>query len=731
MGLLFLTLSRFSGVAAEPGSGSASPGSSATQAPVVLTNSARRFEVRAYAVKGDTRLIDSEFTSVLARAAGTNVGLADIVQAVSELQLKYSSGGYTNVTIALAPEQITNGVVTLNVFRGATPQILVDGRRVSASKGDLGAARPGATNAPPGFLVRAYEVHGDTLLTTETLSRILKPHTGTNITVADIIKAGSDLQMEYRNRGFATVKVVIPPQKIDTNAMVKIEILKGRLAEVDVIGNRYFSSNNVMRALPSLHTNMILVDAVFQSELDRANANQDRQIYAELQPGPTEGTSILDLKVKDRLPLHAKVDFNNQNSPGTPDLRLNTSMVYNNLWQLEHSIGVQYGFSPTQYKTGDRWEFYDQPLVANYGGFYRLPLGNPEPVAATIARSPGSFGYSEATRKFNLPAPSGQAELNFFASRSAIDTGLETLLKKTLYNEGGNSLFREDVQQDFTINESLGSRLTLPSISSSKFQSGFTLGPDYKRYQLISAKTNNFTLTSIVIDTIGGGQPVTNINVSYIHSPVPTTIRTLNYVPLSLHYNAGLRDSLGVTTFGLGLNVNAWYSGTKRELQNITGSGDSSGRWVTLTPSLGRDFIFHTNWTLSLNASGQWSDEPLISNEQFGVGGIGSVRGYHEGEVFGNDGWWLTAEQKTPPYVVGRAFGQSLLSVRASIYMGYGQVFETSPNPHQDLWGVGFGGVASIGSYWEARFLCSWPLIGTSSTREGQPRFDFSLSAQF
>jgi hemolysin activation/secretion protein len=727
--LLFLALSCFSGVAAEPGSGGMPAAPSRTQAPLVLTNGAR-FEVRAYAVKGDTRLISRAFTSVLERAAGTNVGLTDIVAAASELQFKYQSGGYTNVTIALASEQITNGIVTLNVFRGATPQIVVDGRRVSTNIALSPSTRPAATNAQPGFPVRAYAVHGDTLLTTETLTRILKPHTGTNITVAEIIKAGSELQMEYRNRGYATVKVVIPPQQIDSNAIVKIEILKGRLAGIDVLNNHYFSSNNIMRALPSLHTNMILVDAVFQAELDRANANQDRQIYAELAPGPTEGTSILDLKVKDRLPLHAKVDFNNQNSPGTPDLRLNTSLVYNNLWQLEHSIGVQYSFSPTDYKNGNQWDFYDQPLVANYGGFYRLPLGTPEPVAASIARSSGNFGYSEATRKFNLPPPSGQAELNFFASRSTIDTGLETLLNKTLYNQNGNKLQREDVQQDITINESLGSRLTVPLPSTTTFQSGFTLGPDYKRYQLTSAKTNNFTLTSVVIDNTTT-PPVTNIVVSHISSPVPTTIHTLDYLPLSFHYNAGLHDPLGLTTFGMGLSVNTWYSGTKREVQSITGSSDSSGRWVILNPSLSRDFIIRTNWTLSLNASGQWSDEPLISNEQFGVGGIGNIRGYHEGEVFGNDGWWLTAEQKTPPYVVGRAFGQSLLTVRASIYTGYGQVFAQSPNNRQDLWGAGLGGVASVGPYWEARLFCSWPLIRTSSTRADQPRFDFSLSAQF
>ena len=93
------------------------------------------------------------------------------------------------------------------------------------------------------------------------------------------------------------------------------------------------------------------------------------------------------------MPLHAKVDFNNQNSPGTPDLRVNTSASYQNLWQLEHSVGVQYSFSPEAYKSGESWNFYDQPLVANYGGFYRLPL------AIGPNRSPRP---SPADRQFRL-----------------------------------------------------------------------------------------------------------------------------------------------------------------------------------------------------------------------------------------------------------------------------------------------------------------------------------------
>ena len=104
-------------------------------------------------------------------------------------------------------------------------------------------------------------------------------------------------------------------------------------------------------------------------------------------------------------------------------------------WEFDQSLGVQYSFSPQQYKAGD-WAFYDEPLVATYGTFYRVPLGNPAPIQDRIASSPGSFGYDEATHKFNLPPPTGRPDLTVFASRSTIDTGLETLSTQNLTPPG-------------------------------------------------------------------------------------------------------------------------------------------------------------------------------------------------------------------------------------------------------------------------------------------------------
>jgi hemolysin activation/secretion protein len=605
-----------------------------------------------------------------------------------------------------------------------------------------------STNAGPRFAVEKYLVMGNTVLTPDVMGKTLTNIDGafgTNVSFAGIRTAVEQLQGAYRERGYVTVSVGVPQQKL-TNATVKLQVTEGRLAAIEVKGNHYFSSNNVMRALPSLHTNMILNGLVFQAELNRANANRDRQIYPVISPGPDPGTSALMLKVKDQLPVHGKLEFNNQSTPGTPDMRVNASVEADNLWQLGHSLGLQYGFSPQQYKSGSQWDYYDQPLVANYSAFYRMPLGNPESIEDVIAGNPGSFGYDEATRRFNLPPPSGATELNVYASRSTIDTGLENLLNTTLFDiPDVRQVSRQEVQQGITVNQDIGLQLTRPLPPVGGFNSTLSGGLDFKTYLQDNYQTNIFTFTEY---TKGPNQNLIK-RVSYDYVPTPTTEQKVEYLPLGLTYNGGLNDFLGPATLGLGLSANLWYSSSTlytpastnqpniyglKSLRGITGSSETTGHWVILRPSFSQNFEVVSNWTTSFRADGQFASEPLISNEQFGIGGVNSVRGYHEGEVFGDTGWHVSLEQQTPPHLVGLIHGDQPLTLRGSVYMDLATAYLIDPNGRPGrvkLWGTGFGFVASAGPHWQARFLFSLPLIGTSLTEADAPYFNFALTSQF
>ena len=235
------------------------------------------------------------------------------------------------------------------------------------------------TNSPParakGLTVTGYQVEGNTVLPPKEFD-VLTNFTGTNLDFPRLREGLVKLQMRYHDLGFPTISVTLPPQKL-TNGIVKVKVVEGRLSKINITGNNHFSDENIHRALPSLTTNILLNTKWFQPELDQANQNRDRQIYPVISPGADPGTTELTLKVKDRLPLHGRVEVNDESSPGTPLLRLDTAVQYANLWEREHQIGFDYNFSPQYFKTDENtFSFLDLPSVASYSGFYRLPLGS-------------------------------------------------------------------------------------------------------------------------------------------------------------------------------------------------------------------------------------------------------------------------------------------------------------------------------------------------------------------
>ena len=357
----------------------------AASAPAtVVSNAGPCFNVRAYVVEGNPLLSTNTVIPRLAKYTGTNVSVEEMTKAAAELQLEYRKQGWLAISVAFVPEHITNGIVTLNVAQTVIPQIIVAGERYlvlsnnvevvanssAPSTARVNALPPQITNAiPPAisrpivpatpeemararaalvqklaeldaqakdtrvhvistnatrFEVRQYMIKGNSILTPAIIGQAITNIDGaygTNVSFEGVAAVATELGKAYHERGYSTVAVELPAQT-NANATVRIEVFEGRLAAINVAGNRYFSSNNVMRALPSLHTNMVLNVPIFNAELNRANASQDRTIYPVITNGPEPGTSDLDLIVKDRLPLHAKVELNNQSSPGTPDLRV-------------------------------------------------------------------------------------------------------------------------------------------------------------------------------------------------------------------------------------------------------------------------------------------------------------------------------------------------------------------------------------------------------------------------
>jgi hemolysin activation/secretion protein len=172
----------------------------------------------------------------------------------------------------------------------------------------------------------------------------------------------------------------------------------------------------------------------------------------------------------------------------------------------------------------------------------------------------------------------------------------------------------------------------------------------------------------------------------------------------------------------------------------VAASPDAGGNYTTLTAGLTRRQNLPDNWSLLLRANGQWASEPIINNEQFALGGTAGVRGYEEGEVYGDDGWRVMFDVNAPPVQVGELpvsdGGEGIPAfLRCSWFMDYGETWLIDrPTPLSlvyNEWGTGLGFYLTAGEHFDARLTLAWALRETPATHVGETRAYFSVGYQF
>jgi len=609
---------------------------------------------------------------------------------------------------------------------------------------------PVVTNAPAAsrkFAVRGYRIEGNDGVLPPDRFGVLTNYTGT-VDFRQVREALGTLQLLYRDLGFVTASVTLPQQKL-TNGMVRINVVEGRLAKINVEGNRWYGTNNILCALPSLKTNVLLNTKWLQPELDLANQNQDRQIYPVISPGFEPGTSDLTLQVKDRFPLHGHQEINDKSTPGTPFLRLDTAVQYNNLWQLNHQVGFDYNFSPQQLKPGDSWQLYDQPAVASYSGYYRLPLGIDPGLQQQYADQPVDFGYNEVTHQFNLPPLSGRPELIAYASRSTTDTGTTYGSYKTITNTATLKVFSESADRNPSIVGNVGARFIIPLPPLAGVQSSFSTGFDVKNYQSWAYHTN-LTTVQIYDNSDTSAPPVLTYS-----DTVPLAQNGMNsvtYVPLAFGWSGSRPDAFGSFSFSYNQSVFLTpLASARKNFQAIALSPQAGGNYTTINAGLIRSQNLPDDWSAILNVNGQWASEPIINNEQFAIGGTAGVRGYQEGESYGDTGWRVLFDLGAPALNLGyfpTLAGDVPANLRCSWFMDYGQVslFARPDVTSGSLseWGTGLGFFLTASEHFNARLTLAWALANTAEgnalkpsapalvqTPQGEMQAYFSIGYQF
>ena len=219
------------------------------------------------------------------------------------------------------------------------------------------AGQPTATATLAGV-----RVEGNSLLPDATLTALITGATGDASDLAALNALAARIQNAYRDAGYGGVVAYIPPQE-SNDGVVVVRVVEGKLAQVRVKGNAYFSQANVRAGLPHLRQGATPQVAAIDRDVGLSNSNPRKHVNVSLSAGAKPGEIDADVNVSDARPLQVLVGYNNTGTEMTGRHRLSIGIEHANLFDRDHVGTLQFQTAP------------EHPgRVRIFSGGYRVPL---------------------------------------------------------------------------------------------------------------------------------------------------------------------------------------------------------------------------------------------------------------------------------------------------------------------------------------------------------------------
>lgn len=355
-------------------------------------------------------------------------------------------------------------------------------------------------------------------------------------------------------------------------------------------------------------------------------------------------------------------------TPGTVEAELKVQDELPLHASVEANNRYSEGTSPTHVSAGMRWDNL-------WGAQHSLGL--------TFQQAPENPAESRAVSlNYTVPFPSGNI-LALYAVSSKSDVAAVGTLN--VIGDG----------------EIYGARYIVPLPSADGFFHTATFGVDYKDFKQS-------------VNLIGSGG---------FNTPI-------HYLPMSAAWDGNWQTTDNTSHLGVALNFHLpGTAGTEQEFADKRFKGRPGYSYIR--GNFNTRQALEQDWALSARGSWQWADQALVSNEQFSLGGVDTVRGYYESAATGEIGTAISFELATPNLGSWAGIDQEL---RAAWFVDGGNVRVIDPITATDQyslasWGLGLRMTAAKG--FTATLDWAMALNDLGNTRRGDNRLHFRVGYEW
>ena len=193
------------------------------------------------------------------------------------------------------------------------------------------------------FLLKEVTVTGVTLFSQQEIFALYSPYLNTTVNFAVIQGIAKNIEAKYAAAGFLTTTAYIPEQDI-SGGKVEIRVIEGRMGDIKIEGNKYFSSALIKKYIHVMKNDPLNIKTL-QTDLLRLNKSPDLEVRSVLEAGATPGTSDIVMKVKDKFPNHLGFGSDNQGTRLTGKYRGSVFLFSSNLTGNFDSLYINSLFS--------------------------------------------------------------------------------------------------------------------------------------------------------------------------------------------------------------------------------------------------------------------------------------------------------------------------------------------------------------------------------------------------
>jgi hemolysin activation/secretion protein len=219
-------------------------------------------------------------------------------------------------------------------------------------------------------VVREFLVTGSSVFSVEELAAVTAPYTGRPLRAEELEELRQKLTLLYVDAGYLNSGAILPDQDV-RDGVIRFQIVEGRLAEVDLEGNRWFRDGYLRsRILRGAHTPLDLADLEHELQLLQQDPRV-RRVDAELLPGERPGEARLRASFDEELPFFAALEFSNHDSPSVGEYRLQLDLAHRNLSGWGDVLHLMGAWTDGLWDTEGGYEIPVTPWDTTLGAWFR------------------------------------------------------------------------------------------------------------------------------------------------------------------------------------------------------------------------------------------------------------------------------------------------------------------------------------------------------------------------